>query len=419
MLQDYSNKSCFVIDNGLFLELAVKLSKYFGKVYYNSPWKKDFPKGDDKQVGIGLDGIERVDEVFDYINDVDLFVFPDVYYGDLQLHLEELGKRVWGSRKGEELELFRRDTKQHFKDIGLNIGKYEVIIGIDKLREYLKKHDDVYVKVSSTRGDFETLPAKNYKYIETKIDDVEHILGARKYETEFIIEEAIKDAAEIGFDCYNIDGQYPKQAMFGIEIKDRGYIGFVKDYKDLPKQIIETNAKISDTLKQYRYRNFFAMEMRITKDGKPWIIDPCARFASPPGELVLEMYKNLPDIIWFGAEGELIEPEMAGKYGVEVMLHSSWANRDWQPIQFPDKIRDNIKLRNLTKIRDQYYVVPRTGGLTEIGGVVATGDTIEEASKKCIECCDQIEGYEIEKLTDSLDSAKEEMEKLEKLGISV
>ena len=35
-----------------------------------------------------------------------------------------------------------------------------------------------------------------------------------------IVEEAIDDAVEIGYDGYTIDGKYPQNAMWGIEIKD-------------------------------------------------------------------------------------------------------------------------------------------------------------------------------------------------------
>ena len=39
MLQDYKDKVCAVVDNGLFVEFAVTMSKHFGKTYYYSPWE--------------------------------------------------------------------------------------------------------------------------------------------------------------------------------------------------------------------------------------------------------------------------------------------------------------------------------------------------------------------------------------------
>jgi hypothetical protein len=49
--------------------------------------------------------------------------------------------------------------------------------------------------------------------------------------------------------------------------------------------------------------------VRCTKDGKAYLIDPCCRAGSPPNELYQLMISNLADVIWYGAEGLVIEPE--------------------------------------------------------------------------------------------------------------
>jgi len=416
---DYSNKTVCIIDNGLFIELAVTLSKSFGKVYYHTPWVNAFPQSNTRLVGTGISGVERINHYWSIKDDVDLWVFPDIYCGDIQLELEAQGKRVWGSRMGDELELYRPETKEHLKKLGINIGSYKVITGMDNLREHLKEHDDQYVKVSTTRGDMETFKSKNYNLIEPKLDELEYKLGAKKSIMQWVVEDAIKDAVEIGYDGFTVDGQFPAHAMAGIEIKDKSYVGIFKEYAKMPKQILDVNEKVSETLKSYGYKNFFCCEMRITKDGKAWVIDPMCRFGSPPGELVQEMYSNLPDILWQGAEGVCVDPIPQAKFGAEVLIHSSWADKNWQPIDFPPELRANMKFRNLAIIKGKHYVVPQGVGLPEIGAVVATGDTQEEAIKKCKECCEQIEGYYIETYPDSLDEATAEEEKLKDFGIEI
>jgi len=412
MTGKYSTKSVLVIDCGLFVELAVTLSKSFGKVWYYSPWTSAFPKSNQRLVGDGIPGVMRCNNPWDILDEVDLFVFPDVYEGPLQVYLDSKGKRVWGSRKGENLELYRDWSKEYMSKAGLDIGKYEVAVGMDALRKMLKARPNVWVKINITRGDMESFYSKNYNLIEPRLDELEYSLGAKKDKMEFFVEDSIDDAVEVGYDGYCVDGQFPSIAMWGLEIKDRGYVGFVTKDTRQPLQITDTNQKLSSILKKFKYRNFFSTEMRVTKDGTAYPIDVCARLSSPPGELIQAMYENLPDIIWNGAEGKLVEPLIAGKFGVEVMIHSSWADKNWEAVQFPKSIRDNVKFRNLTIINNKYYVVPQAVGLPEIGAVVAVGNTLEDAVAKAREYCKQVEGYFITCCVESLDEAETEMAKL-------
>ena len=422
---DFSNKSCYIRDNGLFVELAVRMAKTFGKVYYDFPWQNAFPKSNSMLVGKGIPGVERIGpterikDVWEIKDEVDLFVYPDIYNPGEQTELESQGKRVWGSRYGEELELDRIGVKKYLEKIGLAIGVYEVVVGLDALRKFLKNNDKQFIKVSTTRGDFETFYAKNYKLIEPRLDELEYTLGAKKRIMEFIVEAEIEKAVEIGYDGYTVDGQFPTKAMCGIEIKDMGYVGYFKEYKDMPKQVLESNAKIAPALKEYGYKNFFCMEMRITQDGTPYIIDPMTRFGSPPSELIMNMYTNLDEILWFGAEGKCIDPIPEAKFGAELLIHSSWADKNWQAVEFPPEIRNNVKLRNLTIIEGKHYVVPQSVGLPEIGAVVATGDTEKEAIDKVQELAGMIEGYSVECYPESLDKAVEEKQKLKDFGIEI
>jgi hypothetical protein len=771
MSKRYGSKSCTLIDNGLFCELGIKLSADFGQVNYYSPCEGAFPKSSQRRVGDGIPGLTRCNEWADVVDETDLWVFPDVYWGGLQLHLESLGKRVWGSRKGEELEVERDASKRYFKKLGLPVGKWYEIIGLDNLRKHLKEHDNQWVKCNGTRGDFETFQSKNYKNIEPKLDELEHNLGAMKKILKFIVEDELDHRVEIGYDGYCVDGRYPDECVAGIEIKNLGYVGYVRKYADLPEEITGFNEKISDAMKGYRYRNFFSTEIRVGKDHVPYMVDACCydeetevltdggwklfsdldpqdkcctlnpatkeieyqapseyikyfynkemvnitspkrvldllvtpnhsnwvyqrddrenlkeiksdeltgkysiprtgiwkgqevktftvpehkshwssgrkysverdhleesveidmdlflkfmgiflseghvdgysvriaqvkyneifreiiaalpfnwsehkrgfvicsaqlatllkdtgdrlergipgwiknlsprqidlfldfyvlgdgqvhkgqriisttskrtaddlqelflkaglvadvaviarkgkpvgisngkyfckndsfairersdfkefyfegwnnkrhgiylkkvpyagwvydvevpnhilyirrkgkpcwsgncRNGSPPNELYQNMIDNLAEIIWEGADGNLVQPKYNAKCGVEVMIHSEWADKNWQAVQFPEKYRDNIKFRNLTIIDGEYYVVPQSVGLPEIGSVVASGDTVEEASEKATEICEQVEGFYITKPTESIEAAQAEFDKLEEMGIKI
>lgn len=415
-MTDYKSKSVLFIDNGLFAEIAVLLARTFKKVYYYSPWKSAYPKSVETLTGTGLPGITRVNDFWTVLDESDLVVFPDIYYGGLQKHMVSLGKRVWGSRHGQDLELKRRESKELLDSVGVDIGPFKAIIGIDKLREYLKKHDNQYVKISTTRGDMETFHSPKYDLVEPRLDELEHSLGPWKRHIEFIVEEAIDDAVEIGYDGFTIDGKFPQNAMWGIEIKDAGFVLNSCDYKKLPPPAIEVNDLMAPVLKKYQYRGFISSEIRVTKDGRNYVIDPCARAGSPPNELYQLMITNWPDIIWEGAGGVLVEPKFAAKWGAELMLKSEWAIDNWQPIGFPKSIRDNVKIHHLAIIDDKYYCVPECKGSSTIGAVVALGDTMDEAIKNVRAVAEKVGGFYIKTDPASLDEAKGEIEKITKLG---
>jgi len=98
-MTNYAKKSILVIDNGLFLHFAEHLTEYFGTVYYWSPWVSAFPKSNSLIVGQGVPGITRVRSIWEVADEVDLFVFLDIGYGQLQDYLAGMGKAE-GYRSG-------------------------------------------------------------------------------------------------------------------------------------------------------------------------------------------------------------------------------------------------------------------------------------------------------------------------------
>lgn len=410
-MNNFSNKVCCLVDNGLFCELAVTLSKRFGKVLYYTPWEQSFPKSNDILVGEGLPGVTKINSIWPVLDDIDLFVFPDIYHGPLQVYLHKLGKRVWGGRLGENLEILRGLSKRWLKEAGLEVGPWRQIRGLDKLREHLKDNEDVYVKIPRTRGDMETFHAPDYRLIEPRLDEIEHTLGAKKHIQEFIIETPINPAIEVGYDGYVIDGKFPQTALYGVESKDAAYIGQVVPYDKLPEGVKTVNRGLSGLFRDWTYRGFFSSEIRVKGD-KPYLIDPCCRMASPPGELYQYMITNLADILWHGAMGELVEPEFREQWGAQLVMRSSWAEHNWMAVDFPPSIRENVKISYLTRINSRYYFIPQPVQMAEFGSVVATGSTPDEAIKNVKKVAEKIEGYGIKFNYQALDEAREDMDKL-------
>lgn len=405
------SKTMLVIDNGVFPEFARRLADDFGRVLFWAPWSGGYPVSKGLLIGHGDDKVERIVDPWPYIEDdiPDVYFFGDVYEGALQSYLRSQGKRVFGCGRGAELELDRIKAKQIMAQGGVPIGPYKKIIGVSALRKHLKANKNQFVKQDATRGDFETFHAPSYEQIEPRIDELEHSLGAQADIKEFIVEEGIDDAIEGGYDGYSIDGKFPKVGISGIEVKDRAFLGKIMPYRQMPKQVIDVNTSLSGPMKGYQYRGFFSSEVRITKDGKGYPIDLTCRLGSPPSEVYQEMFKNLAEIVWYGSEGILIEPEYEDTWGAEVLMLSDWADKNWLHVEFPDKLRDNVKLRNLCIINDEHYCVPQLCGAPEVGSVVATGKTAEEAISKVKAICEQVKGYNLEMPVEALDEALEDL----------
>ena len=305
---DLKSKTVAIIDNGLFAELARTLSSSFKTVYYTSPWVADFPSSSKTEIGEGFPEYERVKDIWGIMDDVDLFVFPDLHNGPLQEYLVEQGKRVFGARMGDELETARTEAKAFFRTLNIPQAKYEVIQGMTALRKFLKgRNDKVWVKISLTRNDTETFPVEGYEGSKNRLDKFAAELGPAAEEMEFIVEDDLPDTLDIAIDTYCIDGKFPKQACLGTEKKDEGYICAVQDWAKMPAALTDIYETLAPTLEKYQYRNVLSLESRMGKD-ITYLCDPCCRGGSPPFELQLNLIENLAEIIWEGADGKLIEP---------------------------------------------------------------------------------------------------------------
>ena len=88
---------CCVVDNcGSYLSVALRLAREYSKVYYTNPsWQDAYPKMNKPYIGMGYEEIEVIDNIFDVFDKIDLWVFPDVYYGALQQSVNE--SQTWSS----------------------------------------------------------------------------------------------------------------------------------------------------------------------------------------------------------------------------------------------------------------------------------------------------------------------------------
>jgi hypothetical protein len=411
------NKIALCLDHGLYIYVARKLAETFGTVLYYAPWTGNgFPSEKQRQIGSGIPGITRVEQMWSAAREADLIVVADIYYHDEIAQLRAMGKPVWGAGYAEALEIERGRTKELMAAEGMDVVPYKRIIGAEALREYLADINDAWIKSSVTRGDFETMHWQGEHLSGAELDKNIGNLGPRAKTKEFIVEPSVP-GCEFGYDGYTVDGRFGRTAMFGPEDKDAGYIGTVCDFERLPDAIRIPTLQFGKIAGMFGCRGFHSNEIRIAEsDGTPYLIDPTMRCGSPPSESYIEIFSNWAEVIWAGANGEVIDLEPEAKFAAQIVLKSDWVTDDeYLPVDYPEEIARWVKLHNYCILDGRVTVAPQD--FPEFGSVVGLGDTKEEAEQAAKEHVEQVRALHLSWKKDVFNALDKCLEEGAKLGI--
>lgn len=421
-MSDLNQIKCLVVDNGGFTYLAERLARDFGKVSYSRPLGEEFPKAYQMLIGKGMDDVELLawQEAEKQLADqkFDLVVFPDVHSYGIQYRLRKQGVPVWGMGEAEHIETDRWLLGDVMEQCDLARNERELIKGVEDLGRYLRGVKNRYVKVNRYRGDMESYHHENWFTTEPWFNELKNNLGVVGSEFEFVVEEPI-DGIEVGFDGWCIDGKFPDPCLWGFEVKDLGYIGRVTPYSMLPKSCIEVNEKLSKYFTENNSRGSYSTEVRVGKDKVAYLIDPCCRCGSPPTQLICEMFDNLGEIMYEGANGNIVTPKHEAKYGCVAIIESNADNPQIDiPIQFPKEWSQFIKFRDCYyDAKGRAHVLPQPLPVPQIGAVVGLGDSVSEAFAHAKEVADSITGYSVSVKVDSFNKAEKVIEDAAKIGI--
>ncbi len=416
-----SKLTACVIDNlgSSYLPQAIALSPYFEKMYYHTSIQSPFPYMAPAMCGQGYDEIEVIQNFWDKIDKIDVFIFPDIYFEDWSVALKKMGKLCFGGGMSEDIETNRGLFHSMLERSNMNYGDYTVINGITKLKSFLKPRKNLFIKTSYYRGQFETFNWINQIHNGVLLDEIEYNLGPLGDQVEFLVQSPIKSDAECGYDGYAVNGQTTENFVQGIEIKNGAYLGKADNIKTAPKPITEVNAKFSPFLKSYAHTGFYSTEVRYnSKTDESFYIDPCMRMGSPPSNTYIAMIDNWDEIIVEGAKGKLVEPHFKAKYGCEIILKSTYVNHNFLPVAFPPEYKDNVKLKGSFIKNGMSYVIPfqKVCGfeLEEIGSVVVVGNDYNVIMQKALDIAKEVEAFDIRYSETALDDALEQMSALEK-----
>ncbi len=411
---DFSKKSCLLVDHGLNLWLALRLAQDFGKVRYWTPWATAFPDIKGAAIGSGFNEIERVEDLDDYLDDTELIICPDNYFGSWANEQRRLGRRVWGAGDSEKLELDRWLIRNLQSHRGMPTPGTEQITGMEALERYCAKHPETFIKLSRYRGLRETFKAANF---ETLKIDLLNGLGPFREEFKFLAEEKI-DGVEIGCDTWVINGEYPSRVLAGIEVKDCGYVGRVFDYPDLWETVRDCNAGVAPAFKKLGGATFYSNELRVAEDDrKGYLIDMTVRMPIPPGPCYGKLWSNLSEIIYAGAEGRLVVPEPTAKYAVLARIHCPYAAKHWVKVDVEKEAWPYVAFSNAVKVNDELWIAPQPHESIEIGDVIATGESLKECEATIKEVSKMISGHDVDIQEAAVKQAEDAFEKAAELGI--
>lgn len=414
-LKDIKDVTACVVTTGLFQPLAHCLATKCKRVIVWSPDYRDYESVKQSTMAAGFDDVERVTEFWPIKKEIDLFCFPDVRLGGLQQELISQGFAVWGSRNGDAPEQKRQFFLKLLKDLGLDVPSFHVCNGMDKLRAYLRDNEDQYVKISRFRGDMETHHWCSWKTDEGWLDWLAYNLGPVKDVLPFLVFAKIETDLEIGGDTYCVDGKWPEIMLNGLEFKDTTYFSAVTKRKDMPEQVLRVNEAFGPILAEYRYRNQWSTEIRV-KDDKAYFIDPTCRGGMPSSGSQQLIWGNFPEIIWAGANGELIDPEPVAKFSLESMVTAEAGDSPWIKVDFDPDLFPWMRLSDCGVINGVHCFPQEESHGGELGWLVALGDTPQEVLDRAKELADMLPDGCDAKL-ENLTGLIKEVETGEKVGI--
>lgn len=318
--------SILFIDNNLGLDHAIRLAQET-EVFYWSEWRTGYMKAEEWLVGYGFEKIaEGFRKVKSYLEnrDVDLVFIADSGFGDVGDYFRERGIPVFGPSSGSDrLELWRDWAAEAMNAYGIKTPEYETVVGLEELMEVVKREKEVFVKVSTFRGNFETCRV-------TGVEDLESVLqssglGPVLNRLPFLVSKPI-EGVEVGIDMWWNGREFVRPYHLGCEVK--GYNACFGKWVN--ESIWDEDLKKFETLLQDvapLFRGEISLEAILNENGLH-VLDITPRLARPAGSL---MYYSLSgsytDIVKAVATGETPEVSLTHAYTAQVGVEASEKKR--------------------------------------------------------------------------------------------
>ena len=396
------------------------MAKRAAQVWLFTPIMGQQPCLKEDLIGSGIDGVGSIDDFEKYKEKADLIVFPGEFDGEVCNRMWEEGHCAFGSGLSAEFEIDRRLFLKTVKDIGLTPVRTYRAEGFDDAIQYFKRRGDtkLWIKTPYCRADFDTIKFESLATFMPWITMMRAKLGTKGSDiVELLIQDHFEAECEGGDDRYIVDGRRSPKAIMGYEVKDKGYIYTVTD--SVPEVIDDVDKRMEPLFRSAGYRGAWSTEIRINKKGEKRFTDGTARFGSPPGQGFCASFKDMPQDVYDVACGKMPKMDEVNSHGAIIIL-ASWFNQEHEIcVDFPKEYEDNVKLQHSYKHEGHWYCLPNDAKDGYFGAVVATGNSVKEATEKAKEIANQIVCLGLEYDDGVFDKAQEAIESGERFGIHI
>jgi hypothetical protein len=362
---------------------------------------------------IKMDEMGNPIKFWDKVEEADLIITPEVGFGDIADYIRRKHgeKRVFGAGRADVLEENRLFLKQVQKAVGLKVQPYIHAVGMDDLRNKLKKIKDAHVKPFIFRGDRETFHFRNMDDSIDTLDDMETAYGIGKHYQQFVVEMGLKAIAETGCDLFFNGRDYIKPYHWGIE-RHAPYLGKWSDR--LPSQLEETMEAFKSILINFNFRGVVATEELILSKKEHYPLDLTVRFPQPMGIMWTETIKNFSEVVWRVAGGEEAVIIPAAPYVGCLPFESDYAIDHWLRVHFDESLSSNIKLIEGCIWDGKMYAVKGTAMCVVL---IAWDDSPKKVIKQLEKLAHEVHADDLVKDITPLYHIMDDFKKLEAAGI--
>jgi hypothetical protein len=391
---DLSTKKILIADRGKFLPTALRMGQAFGQAWYYLFEEETSPSHDLDEIGKGFEEIKVVDDFWKYAHQADMVMFLDVYNGGLPEEVKRQGIPCYSALGSERFEIDREYLYKALYLAGLPTPTFRgrpvweegYVKGIDRVQRLLasdeKYNDNVIIKTSYYRADMETQVYSNAFLMQPWFETLRGKVKSGRENFKFVLEDKLDKVCEGGWDGPNLNGDSPENIMIGYEAKNKLYAS--KVVKSLPEPYANIEKRMKPAFKKFGYQGWYSTEVLFDKKGVAHLIDATTRCGGPPSELVIEQYPNFPQHVWDLAHGIMPTLTVEHEYGFWIGIWSSADETQALTIQAPDGCEAWLKMSNAKKVKDGYVILPKNKD-GDIGAVIATGKTLEDAKNLAFE----------------------------------